>query len=463
MSPPPLTDPAAEPPAAVTGAPLRRRRVLWLLGGGAAAVTAAGLGMTRFIRSPAQRLADVSAPPKSTLTAVVERRVLVDTVVLRGTVGAGTTVTVTPAPQEAERAIVTAARVVPGERFEAGKALLEVSGRPVFALAGEIPAFRDLRPGMRGPDVQQLQAALTQLGYPAGDPDGEFGARTKTALASLYNQLGYQVPTSGDPGSLAAADSAVRQAERALVAAEATLERLRADPPPADPGADPVADAELQVRFAREDLDAARAARSEVERTTGPMLPFAEVIFLPDFPARVEQSAARVGVDVSQLDGPLLTVSSGELAVRGQVSPGQRGLLEEGMPVEVLEELGGVLADGEIASIGELGTDQLTGVRGHSVTVVPTAGAFDERLAGAEVRLTVAAAATDGEVLVVPLSAVFTGADGRVAVLRLGPDERQQRVEVAPGVSGDGHVAVTPVDGELVTGDRVVVGDGGGQ
>jgi hypothetical protein len=116
--------------------------VLWLLGGGAAAVTAAGLGMTRFIRSPAQRLADVSAPPKSTLTAVVERRVLVDTVVLRGTVGAGTTVTVTPAPQEAERAIVTAARVVPGERFEAGKALLEVSGRPVFALAGEIPAFR---------------------------------------------------------------------------------------------------------------------------------------------------------------------------------------------------------------------------------------------------------------------------------------------------------------------------------
>jgi hypothetical protein len=193
------------------------------------------------------------------------------------------------------------------------------------------------------------------------------------------------------------------------------------------------------------------------------MLPFAEVIFLPDFPARVEQSAARVGVDVSQLDGPLLTVSSGELAVRGQVSPGQRGLLEEGMPVEVLEELGGVLADGEIARIGELGTDQLTGVRGHSVTVVPTAGAFDERLAGAEVRLTVAAAATDGEVLVVPLSAVFTGADGRVAVLRLGPDERQQRVEVAPGVSGDGHVAVTPVDGELVTGDRVVVGDGGGQ
>jgi hypothetical protein len=119
-----------------------------------------------------------------------------------------------------------------------------------------------------------------------------------------------------------------------------------------------------------------------------------------------------------------------------------------------------VVTDGEIARIGELEADPATGARGHAVTVT---GQLDERLAGAEVRLTVAAATTGGEVLVVPLSAVYTDAAGRVSVLRLARDGSQQVVEVTPGVSGDGHVAVTPVDRNLTAGDQVVVGAGNPQ
>jgi len=95
--------------------------------------------------------------------------------------------------------------------------------------------------------------------------------------------------------------------------------------------------------------------------------------------------------------------------------------------------------------------------------VTPTESALDERLAGADVRLTVQAAATEGEVLVVPISAVYADADGATAVLKLLDDGTQQRVVVTAGVSGDGYVAVTPVEeGALVAGDRVVVGAGAG-
>jgi HlyD family secretion protein len=417
-----------------------------------------GFGAARFVRSPAQRLAETAPPARSVLTAPVELRVLRDTVVLRGLVGADVTVPVTPSAPEGARGLVTAVRVEAGERFDAGQVLVEVGGRPVFALPGTVPAFRDLRPGMRGGDVSQAQSALRALGYLTGEPDGVYGAATREAVAALYADLGYDAPIAGDPAAVAAAQNGVRQAERALTVAEQELARLREDES-ADP--DAVERARQQVRFAQEDLAAARAARDEVAAVTGAMLPQSEVVFLPEFPALVEQSTARVGVDLAELSGPLLTVSSGELVVRATVNPGQRELLAEGMPVEIVSEFTGISAEGEIASIDELSTGD-TGAPGYPMVVRPVEGSLDEQLAGADVRLTVTAAATDGPVLVVPLSAVFATADGQVAVLRVDGDGTQTRVPVTAGVSGDGYVAVTPVSGGLAEGDLVVVGAAAG-
>jgi HlyD family secretion protein len=94
------------------------------------------------------------------------------------------------------------------------------------------------------------------------------------------------------------------------------------------------------------------------------------------------------------------------------------------------------------------------------MVVTAADGAFDKRLMGTDVRLTVEAAATDGEVLVVPISAVYADADGATAVLRQSPDGAQVRVAVIAGVSGDGYVAVTPDGARLEAGDHVVVGVG---
>jgi multidrug efflux pump subunit AcrA (membrane-fusion protein) len=91
--------------------------------------------------------------------------------------------------------------------------------------------------------------------------------------------------------------------------------------------------------------------------------------------------------------------------------------------------------------------------------VTPTDGPLDQKLAGADLRLTVEAAATDGKVLVVPVSALYADPDGATSVLKVDPDGSQTRVVVDPGVSGDGYVAVTPVAGSaLDEGDTVVVG-----
>ncbi|WP_408895840.1 peptidoglycan-binding protein [Nocardioides sp. R1-1] len=54
-----------------------------------------------------------------------------------------------------------------GRTIREGGRLWEVDRSPVFRLDGRVPAWRDLEPGMDdGRDVRQLEAALSDLGYP---------------------------------------------------------------------------------------------------------------------------------------------------------------------------------------------------------------------------------------------------------------------------------------------------------
>jgi HlyD family secretion protein len=474
---------------AVLRAPVRRRRMFLLVGACVtAATTGTGLFAGRVVRSPQQLLAEGAGPGSTVLTATVEWRVLTDNVVLRGLVGAQARVETTPAPTEAVKAVVSGVRVRPGQQVAPGAALIEVSGRPVIALLGAVPAYRDLRPGSEGADVKQAQAALRSLGLDPGESAGTFGDGTKRAVEELYRRLGYAARTTGDAGLRQVSDAAeqVRQRERVLVQARETLDRLRRGEPAsaaaavspaasasASPGAspaaspgpsgapvassDPIADAERQVRFAEEDLAAARAALADLERTTGTMLPMSEVVFLPAFPARVEAVGAGVGGEVK---APLLTLSSGRLVVRGGLNPADRALVKPGLPVQIVAELLGVTVPGRVESVGEVEKDA-SGTFRHPVTVLPDGDPLPERLNGADVRLSVVAASTGDPVLVVPASAVFADATGQTGVLRVGPDGRQERVVVTVGASGDGYVAVVPVRGGLAEGDAVAVGTAG--
>lgn len=468
----------------------RRRRWAAGIATGAVLVSGVGLAAGQMIKSPAQAAADSLPPPQSVLTAPVERRVLEDSVTVRGTVTAAQSVDVAPtsgAP-EGGAPVVTKLPVVAGKRVEAGQLLVEVSGRPVFALRGELPMFRDLKPGAEGDDVAQLQRALGDVGYStSGDREGRFGERTKAALSAFYSGIGY-APLPAQPDgerNVESAEAAVTVAGRAVEDAESDLAAARR--PSTDgtaaghddgtpDGGEGVATGELdtsallrQVERAREDLATAREELTRVRAAAGPTLPASEVVFLSRFPARVDEVHSRVG---GRVEGSVLSLSAGELVVDGLLQQHEKGLVRAGQKVEILSEVTGRSASAKVTSVSDTpgraqaagtpdagGGDaaKADGMSGYLMVVRPDK-ALPAELAGQDVRLTVRAASTDGEALVVPLSAVSAGADGRTTVTVVQHDARR-RVPVVTGTTGDGYVEVRPQrEDALSEGDRVLVG-----
>lgn len=447
-----------------------RRRVLGAVAMGAVVIAVAGAWASSLIKSPQEAAAEREAPQPSVLSAVVEQRPLTDTVIIRGTVEVAGSFSVAPTAPASGRALVTGVRVSAGDKVSSGDVLLEVSGRPVIVLAGKKPAYRDLRPDAAGDDVAQLQKVLADLGFSSSpDDEGHFGSGTKEAVEEFYDSIGFAVPTTGDEEAVAAAEDAMTAAERALELAERDLERLRDEaeqaeeepepgatgqPSPSGPDDDAIEDAEYAVQTAEEDLASAQSDYWNAVTESGPMLPLAEYTFSPRLPATVEKVHLGLG---DALAGKAVTLSTGDVVVTSRIDTSTRDLLSDDMPVEIFSERMDVKVGGTIASIGEFTDDSELGP-GHTLRITP-----DEKvprdLIGADVRLTFTAASTQGEVLVVPLSAVSATADGTTVVVRLGDDGVQERVTVSVGVSGDGFIEVAPEDpGALGAGDRVVVG-----
>jgi len=458
----------------------RRRRWVVTVAVGAVVLATAGVGASMVIKSPAQVAAEAKAPEEDVLTAAVENRVLVSSVITRGDVKAGQSVNVAPQVSGGEEgaagAVITKISVKAGDTLRNGQVLMEVSGRPVFVLKGKLPVYRDLRPGTEGEDVEQLQKALRALDHGTGaDTDGTFGAGTKSALESFYTDIGYDPrPAQDDDGeALKSAHDAVKSAERALEDAEDARDAAEADT---------AGELRKGVDRAREDLTDAQSTYAETLAESGPMLPAGEAVFLESFPARVDAVQGSVGAAVS---GTAMTLSAGELVVRAYVPEYQKGLLRAGQKVEIYSEISGVSARAKVSSVAETmtvpgqavdgsasggnggtgsgagtGSDSGSGSgeSGYLVQITPDE-ALDAQLTGQDVRLTIEAASTGRKALVVPITAITSSADGKTIVTVVPAAGTEQRVEVRPGTTGDGFVAVEPVKtGALKAGDKVVTG-----
>ncbi|MET8584819.1 peptidoglycan-binding protein [Streptomyces collinus] len=424
----------------------RRKRLLGGLAGGSVLLAATALWTSAYVKSPAQAAADARPPAADVLTAPVERRVLSDTVVVRGTVSASQTVDVAAsgAAEGGLKPVVTKVMVHSGQTFPAGRVLLEVSGRPLFALRGSLPVYRDLKPGAHGDDIRQLQRGLRDLGHSTGsDRPGVFGSGTKHAVAALYESIGYE-PVTTDGTAATAARTGVKRAQR-------ELDRLTGKGAGAG-----------DIGFARADLADAKSELAKAESVSGPMVPASEVVFLSGFPARVDSLAAKVGAEPGE---KLATVSAGKLVVNGSLSLQDKGLVHPGQKVRVYSEVTGDELTGTVARVADApttsgadGQDAEQGPEGYTVTVTPRSP-LPARLAGQDVRLTIEAASSGDKVLVVPVSAISAGADSRTTVTVLDRSGARRRVEVRVGTSGDGYTAVTPAAGDrLASGDKVVVG-----
>lgn len=86
--------------------------------------------------------------------------------------------------------VVTTLDVVSGDLVQAGDQLVTVDLQPVFVLPGRVPAFRDLRPGSQGADVQQLNAYLAAAGFLSGSVDGSYDAGTSRAVSRWKKATG---------------------------------------------------------------------------------------------------------------------------------------------------------------------------------------------------------------------------------------------------------------------------------
>lgn len=451
-----LSDPSeGETVPAKSDRPGRFRRWWWLVAAATLiAATLTGWLIGRWVQSPEQVAASAAPPDPSWVTTPVERRILSQTVIARGDVRPQASLVVMPPVSVEGEPVVTAIGVAVGDEVAEGQRLMEVSGRPVFVLAGDVPAYRSLRPGMVGVDVEQVQAALIRLGCPNDDEPGLYGPATKSCVNEFYRTAGYE-PLPSSPSE--AADLAA--AEQAVADAEFTLAEIRANP--AISARSPTLARAVDARDrAVESLEALRTV-------TGPTIPQGEVVFVSALPVRVGAAIANLGpIDTTatavadgSAEGQLVRLDVGDLVVTTALQGDDESLVRSGMAVELLDEQSNTRYPAAITSIDDTPTTGPDGLTGY-IAVISPEDPLPPSLTGINLRVTITAAATETESLVVPLAAISSAADGTtfVSVLPPGTDD-PILVEVTAGLSADGFVVVEPARAtELSEGDRVVVG-----
>ncbi|GAA0952957.1 hypothetical protein GCM10009560_75180 [Nonomuraea longicatena] len=214
-------------------------------------IAGVGWAIGSRLRSPSDEAAARRAPKPSLVTAPVERRELTSTVTVSGTLSYGSPLPVTLAgtvggTAGAGGADGTPQRVTTAPKpgpIRAGQTLMQVNGRPVFALRGKRPMYRPLLPGTEGKDVEQLQRALRVK------VTGVFDAATVAAVKRWYAKRGYKAQ---EPDLEARKN--LQQLRQAVQTAEETL---AADRKALDEGLD-VRPLRIRHDNARRELDAAQ-------------------------------------------------------------------------------------------------------------------------------------------------------------------------------------------------------------
>ena len=356
------------------------------------------------IRSPAEAAAQTAPPDPTPILVPVEEKVLVTKVVTRGTAHYRSPMTLsvpTSFLKSVPRIVTTAPQR--GATVREAEVVMTISGRPVFLLSGAQPSYRDLGPGMSGPDVAQLERALHRAGHDPGAVDGLYDAATGAAVASLYRTRGFEP----------------------FVASEPQLAALR--PPEAGM------------------LRGARAA-------AGVQLPADEVVFIPAARVRVAGILAPAGARARQ---DLLTVTGSEVVVDGLLPVEQAGLLSAGATASLDDPTRQLSARGTIERVAS--TPGTNGADAFHVAFRVLVHDASAELVGASLRISVPIDSTGRARLTVPVSALSLGPDGGSRVRR-STDGRLSYVPVTAGLSADGYVVVTPTEGTLDPGDMVVIG-----
>lgn len=481
-------------------------RVIWVIAAVAVVSLVAGVALSRFVISPAQAAADASAPEGGLITVPVEFRALSNNVTIRGDANFADSVEVSIETGEiGGPAVVTGQVPAVGATLATGSIALEIVGRPVIVLPGDLPVYRTLRAGVSGPDVLQLKQALQSMGINPGNVQSNvYDSSTASAVNALYAAVGYPAPESevGTKEAVAAAKEGVAYAQDALSAAQFALQQAHAGPSQADiieqgnlvaaaqrdldaaphgtpeyeAAEDALALAEARraealaprnttmeraaVASASRALTAAKSLLVEVQAGALTYLPSSEVLYLPGLPRRVDDVTVSRG---STITSSVMRVSGATLVIDASAAETDAKLLEVGGRATVTmpddSEHGATITS--IAPHER--EDGTTDNSRYDVLLEPDELTVDQlrALQGNNVKVSIAVGETAGEVLAVPLAALTAGPGGEARVEVVDPDGEDNEtilIEVITGLAAAGYVEVTPVDGVLEEGDLVVVG-----
>jgi peptidoglycan hydrolase-like protein with peptidoglycan-binding domain len=418
------------------------------------AVASLGIGVVAGSRisSPEDAAAKTAPPSASQITVPVASKTLSSKVVGRGDASFDGAVNIRVETSGLTTpAIVTGKVPAVGSTITEGKALLEITGRPVIGLAGVLPMYRTLSPGSKGPDVLQLEQTLDRLGYDPGTVDDEYTLSTSAAVEKLYEDAGYDAPEP-DKQLTQAVDQAKKQVDAAKKQLRQAQSQLKAAKNKAAQAAQSSeADTTVQqgaVDDAEENLADAQDARAEAESKAGTPLPVSEVVYVKTLPRRVDDVKVERGGTVN---GVVMSASGASLVVTLKVDAETAQRLKAGMTASL--EVDGTPIAAKVRRVAKNGNQ-------YDVVVAPNALTASQLalLRDANVRVTIPVKSTSGKVLAVPVAALSSGSDGasRVEVLR---DGKVELVPVTVGLSADGFAQVTPKgDAKLSAGDQVVVG-----
>lgn len=152
---------------------------------GGAVVLAISAGV--FAIAGANTQGEASAPTPTPEISEVRKTDLVERIETKATLGHGKPTTYGTQLQGTLTSIAS-----PGTVLTPGTEIMRVNDLPVFALRGEVPAWRAFEPGMEdGRDVLQLEQNLAELGYFSAEPDEHYGSATTSAIAEWNDDNGF--------------------------------------------------------------------------------------------------------------------------------------------------------------------------------------------------------------------------------------------------------------------------------
>lgn len=391
-------------------------------------------------RTPEQRAASAAAPPRSSVTVPAEAGPLVDRRTWDGTLARSSNLVVR-GPESGEgaaRQVVTRLSVKPGTKLANGSLGAEISGRPLFLLEGAFPAYRDLREGMQGPDVRQLQQALQQLyGTPV---TGKFDDRTARDLKRLYRSAGYRplLGSEGDTDPGGAGGSGGTSGKTGGSGSGG-----------GDTGATTGSGGSSGSGATDGSGSGETAGTPPPATRTVVTLPMSEVVFMGSLPATVGEVSGRVGANASE---PLFTVTGGRWQIKIPVTDTALPdftTLPQGTRAKISgDRLGGATLQGSYERVS-------TGTTRHAFFDVT--GTVPDTALGSPVKVEAIRRSSSPDSLIVPVSALWTDPAGLVSVTVVQGD-RRRHVPVDVGLTVGGRAAVTGADPALAKGAHLLVG-----